>query len=350
MSTIINTIEEFQQHFPTTYTESNFKRLIPYIKIAQRDYLLPILGDELLTALIEEENGSGSGSGAIGSESGNSGSSCIASLLPYAQTVAAFMAIFEGFSQLEISIGVDGIVQNSSDAEKQPIYSGQRTDAKRDILRHGMNAAEEMLLFLEKNKEKECFKDWAASDERTDMLGHILPTAKVFTQYWSSMDNKRLTYMALRSRMIDVETITVQGLLGKPLYKKVMAELKDETTEATDDLLIFLRPMVAKLTALRGMPELQLQVEAFGVYHNLIDKNEKSTQVLKTADESRMQKVEDRLQLEADALRSDLICHLHNNIDDYPLFKESTNYVALDEEEEEDTTPPATSGSMPYRL
>lgn len=345
---VINTIEEFQAHFPITYTEENFKRLIPFIKIAQRDYLKPVLGSTLLANLLAHHNTSiGSGSES-GSGSGGSSSSCLATLLPYAQSAVAFLAVFEGFSQLEISIGADGIVQNSNDSEKQAIYSGQRTNAKMDILKHGMNAVEEMLEFLEENKDKSCFQDWAQSDERTDMLGHILPTAKVFTQYWSNMGNKRLTYMALKSRMVDVEEIVVAGALGDTLYAELKEQLKDTVSANNEKLLRYLRPMVAKFTAARGMPELMLHIEAYGVFHFLTEKNERNTEVLSTASDLRIKEVKERLNQEAENLRNDLIEYLNANVSTYPLFKDSINY----QEQETVTTEESTtaSGSIKFRL
>lgn len=347
---VITTIEQFQQHFPITYTENGFKRLKPYLHIAQRDYLKPVLGS-LLTDLLEYHNASdGSGSGESESASGSGGStgSCLALLLPYAQTAAAFLAIYEGFSQLEISIGANGIVQASDDKEKQAIFSGQRVDSKRDILKHGMNAVEEMLVFLEENKTKACFQDWAESDERTDMLGHILPTAKIFTQYWSSMGDKRLTYMALRSRMIDVEEDIVCPTLGETLYEELMGQLKAEVSDNNKKLLKYLRPMVAKYTAARGMPELMLYIEAFGVFHNLIEKNERSTQVLADAKDHRMYEVKERLNQEAEMHRDALINYLNKNVATYPKFEDSDAYIPEDETSTDSTT--ETTGGVRYRL
>ena len=141
---VIKTIEEFKEHFPIEYTEDGFPRLNRFIRIAQRDYLRPILGKELLDNLIAYHNPStGSDSGDSESTSGSGGSStaCLASLLPYAQDVVAALAIFEGWDQLEISIGAHGITQNSTDGEKQPIFSSQRVGGKRSVLRQGMNDA-----------------------------------------------------------------------------------------------------------------------------------------------------------------------------------------------------------------
>lgn len=348
---IIKNIEEFKEHFPIEYTEDGFQRLNRFIRIAQRDYLRPILGKQLLEDLINYHNasqGSDSGDSESTTDSGGSSSTCLASLLPYAQDVVAGLSMFEGFGLIEISVGAHGITQNSTDSEKQPIYSSQRVNAKRDLLRQGMNDAEEMLLFLEENKSSECFSGWAESEERTDMVGHILPTAQMFTQYWSNMGNKRLTYMALRSRMIDVEEQVVRPLLGETLYAQLMGQLKAEVSTTNAKLLTYLRPMVAKFTAARGMPELVLHVEAFGVFHYLTEKNERSTEVLSPADDKRMELVKTELIREAEGLRQDLINYLNENATAYPLFSASKAYIAP----EEDTISDSDSGTefLRYRI
>jgi len=338
---IIKDIETLQQHFPVAYTENGFKRIASYIEIAQYNYLEEVLGEDLLNALVVEHNGAGGSSGS-GSESGSgsSSASCLSTLLPYVQKAAAFIAIYEGWSALEINIDLNAITQ-VNDKDGKPIYSGQRTAARLDTLKHGVNFLERMLVFMEKNKDDmDCLSDWKASDERTVMLGHILPTARIFTDYWSSMNNKRLTYMALRSRMLDIETREVKSTLGDTLYAEFMGQLSasDGLSTANQKLLPFLRPMVAKLTAAQGMPELQLHIEAYGVYHFLTEKNEKNTEVMDAAKDHRVEQVRSNLLTEGEATRQQLIDFLNKNVDDYPLFTASDSYtdVTLSEAEGSD--------------
>jgi hypothetical protein len=85
--------------------------------------------------------------------------------------------------------------------------------------------------------------------------------------------------------------------------------------------------MVAKYTAARGMPELQLHVEAFGVFHYLTEKNERSTEVLAPAKDTRLYEVKERLNQEAEMHKADLVALLQDQVTTYPLFKDSKAYV-----------------------
>lgn len=342
MDLIIKDIDTLKKHFPVNHTDKGFRRIVPYIELVQSEYLEPVLGEDLLQVLITEHNdGSQSGSES-GSTSGGSTGQCLSELLNHAQRACAFLAIYEGFSQLEIQIGLNGITQKPQGADTSPIFSGQRTDAKLDILKHGMNFLENMIVYMEKNKDANCLSDWADSDERTDMVGHILPTAKTFTQYWGGMGNKRLTYMALKPRMLDVEQTIVQSVLGEDLYEEVFDQLKSELNSANAKLMRFLMPMVAKFTAAQGMPELQMHIEAYGVYHFLTERNEKTSQVLKDAKDHRVLAQKQRFTEEAEMHRQDLINYLNANVEEYPLFKESDSYIE-EETETDDTGSETTS-------
>jgi hypothetical protein len=324
MKLLISDIEELKKHVAVQHTDHGFRNVAPYLEMAQRMYLRQVLGKELLAELLalaasEGESGSGSGSGG--------GSACATvkdETLQKARQASAWLALYEGFSALELNISLDGITQAMKD--RDPIYSGQRTDVKMDLLKHGMNAVEDLLEHLEENKA--CHADWATSDARTDMVGHILPTAKMFTQYWGSMADKRLTYMALRAKMIDVEENQVQAILGETLYAELMGQLTGTVSANNAKLLRFLRPFVAKMTAAKAMPQLQLHIEAYGVFSWLTEKNEKNSQVLSAPKGHVVHTLSEQLKAEADQHRTDLVKYLQAKVATYPLFKDSEMYVA----------------------
>jgi len=345
MRLLIKDIEELKELYPVQHSDSGFRRFVPFIEAAQDMYLLEVLGEDTLEALLDHHNGtSGSGSGSSSGSGDSTNSTCLAKLLPYAQRACAFLAMYEGFNVLEINVSLEGITAIGSNQNSQPASNGQTYRARKDTLKHGMNAVERMLVYMEKHKD--CYKDWAASDARTDMLGHIIPTAKMFTHYYASVANKRLTYMALRPKMIDVEETVVRDILGEPLYEQLMGQLPDKVSTTNAKLLPMLRPLVAKLTASKAMPGLMLQIEGYGVYTALVEKNEKNAEVKALAPGHVLYEEREMLRLEAEAHRKDVTDYLNAKVADYPLFKESKNYVEQTSDSTATASAPVSTGGV----
>lgn len=325
---LLKTNEEYREHAPLTYSDLELDRLKPFIRVAQTSYLRELLGAELLQQLLDLHEPATDTSGSGADSGSGSGSDCVddgwlEQLLPVVQNPLAFLALFEGFPFLEIRIGTDGVHQiGQNGGEMQPIYSEQRIAAMTSLLRLGMNALEEMLLWLEANKAH--FSCWAQSAERTKQFGHIIPTAAVLTDHWSQADNKRLTFRALQQRFLDIERRVVRPLLGDALMDALLGQLLSNTvTNANKQLLTYLRPMVAKMGVARAMPSLTMQIEAFGIYSQFIEKNEKNVKTHVAANVARFAEVRKELENDAAEEQLSLIKYMTDNPTLYPLYADT---------------------------
>lgn len=311
---LITTYDEIKVHCKITYTDLDMVNIWPFIDLATDTYLEEILTEELLGHLQQfADDGTDNGSGIDLVE--------LAALLEVARRPLASLALDLAFSSLEVKIGNDGIYQTAN-TEIQPIYSSQRENLKADLLRMGCNGLERLLLYLE--KKKAVFTDWAASEARTYQLQRIIPTAKEFTNHFTPLGNKRLTYTALLSKMAEVENDVVKPLLGKPLFDALLAEILSGTISAEfKELLTYVRPIVAKLTIVNAMPELMIQIDAFGVYSTFLEGNERSTKVTKAPQMARYTEMRDRLANGAASKQTALAKFLEENKAVYPLFEGS---------------------------
>jgi len=145
MRLLLNTWDEFKDHFPLTHTTLDLERLFPFIQSVQETYLEEVMGEEMLEELLAyyegDGSGSGSGSGGIDAEKWDG-------LVSAAQRVLALLSIHEGLPFLEVRIGNEGIHQMAADNSVQPIFSSQREDIRENALRQGLNALERLLRYL----------------------------------------------------------------------------------------------------------------------------------------------------------------------------------------------------------
>jgi len=323
---LINTWEEFKDHFSLTYTDLEIERLWPHIETATESYLEPLVGEELLAEVMAYANPEGSGSG---SGSGSDTEEMEALLMKMRRPVA-FLAIHIGLPYLEVRIGNEGIYQMGNDNSAQPIFSSQREDIREQSLRDGLNALEQLLRYLE--KKKEVFTTWATSEARTWSRAHILRDAVEFTEHWGAMDNSRVTYRALRHRMVDVEETIVRPMLGDALMDALLAALKNGTeTAAHKRLLVHLRPLVAQWTAAKAMPMLRMSIGAFGIYTVQIEKAQRNVLQKLGVKEAEVMREAERLMADAKWRLTEVERTLEEYAADYPLHAGSDADTAAED-------------------
>lgn len=327
---LITDINDLKDQVKVSFTEKGFNDFKPYIWHAQKEYLQPTLGAELLQELLDhadptsEDSGSGSGSSSGSSSGSGATTTNLAALLDVVKPALAHLMLYECMPILEVNISPQGIHQYESE-KLTAIFSSQRQRLEATMLRIGLNELEDVLEYLESNRTS--FVSWMASDAFTVAEGHYIRTAKEFTTYWTNMGGKAGTFRALKSTMANVEQLHVVKVIGKALHEELIDQIKTESlTTENETLLTYIRPLVANRTAAQGFPELALSIEAFGVYSQLVEKNEKNTQVFAKPDSHRLNESRNRLMEVADDYSASLHAYLVENVADYELFAASAAY------------------------
>jgi len=323
---LFSSIDELKAHIPVAYTTLGIEDEKPFILLAQETYLKPVLGEQLYDQLLDMvdpdgDSGSGSGSGSGGVSDG-----LLEQLRDKCRPAVAMLAYYEGLPFLEVKISKQGIHQVSGD-ELKPIFSTQRQRLESALLKLGYNALEQVVVWLEKKKSG--FGVWTQSTAYTEYKGRFVESAARFTELWGKVDNKRLTYVALKSVMDEVERSEVQNILGTGLYTQLKAQLVAGNVGVANAVLLpMIRPLVAYRTAADAMPYLSMSIEAYGVFSQSIYSNERNVQAFERPDAARFAQELEQLQSKANSYAAKLKKYLNENVDDYPLFESSDAYDA----------------------
>lgn len=126
-----------------------------------------------------------------------------------------------------VSMDASGMF-NSESANRKPITVGQLNDIRRELLRSGHEAMDELLELLEKNPE--AFPDWH-SNYSTFYKDSMVHSTAVFQKHYNIF-NSRQTFLALKPSIQQVE----DRLLSTTFCAELLQALKGEVTGVKKEL------------------------------------------------------------------------------------------------------------------
>lgn len=339
---LIKSVTELKVYVPFAHTETGWHKVSSIIFNTQEKYIKSQLDDAMYDELLNyadpiETSGSASASGSGSTSSaGTSTAAWLQKLLEQACRSLAWLSLYEGFGIIELQFGSDG-VHRIEGSELKTIYSGQREAGMRTLQKTGMDRLEAMVLFLEKNADE--FPAWKTSECYTIHKKRVVRSAEDFSKIYTPLNRSRLTYSALLSFMQEVEEDALLEVLGDELHEEWFTKrAADNLSTENEKLLKYMQRIVVYQTIAEALPDLSLQIEAYGVFTPLLSGNEKNTQELAKADNKRFVEVRKRYSEKADRWKNKLKDFLNKNNADYPLFpyneEKTKNTGTLDNQED----------------
>lgn len=198
-------------------TGLSWVRMAPLLENAQRDYLVPLLGEKLsdeISWIYEEQQPS-------------ERSAAETVVLYLAQRAVANLAFWANFDALSLRISDQGFQRQESDSWK-PAYKYQEDNLRQSFANTGFNALDQLLQQLEDHMEEfdayEQSPAWLES-QRSIVRG----TDEVQDIY--EINNSRLVYLRLLPVIRQVQELTLQPILGDHLYEGLVGYLKGDVPE-----------------------------------------------------------------------------------------------------------------------
>lgn len=219
--------------------------LLSVINDAEREHIIPALGDTLYTSL--EAN-----------YQSNSLTPDEQALLPYAHGALAPFLLLYIKDILNVNISNTGFTITVTD-EQKPAFEWQVARLERTIARLAFDRVEQLFDFLEKNKAT--YTSWANSSAYTEFKETFIHTARDFTHIFSRMRGSRQLFVLFKPIMLRVEEEYIEPILGSTLYDTLKQEDKDNTLSADNQKLIpYIQRAVAFQTVLQAIDEMALEI------------------------------------------------------------------------------------------
>jgi hypothetical protein len=301
--------------------QMNVSAMMPMVRQAERDYLVPVLGPDLYAALKDEADSSSPDPGLM-------------KVLNAAKDVSAIMGYYLYVPVGQLQMDQTGLHALSNDTFKSP-YQWQVGDYREAYLLSGYAAIEHLYTVLEEVKPTAWLNSEACSLYRRSLLRN----AREFDRHYR-IGYSRITYVDLKPAIERAEDKVLRPVLGDAFYDALVDHLNDANDGSSSDVALRtimdeavrrLQKALAPL-AVAHATELLFKVVNGSLLSTRFDGN--SSNSVKVSD--------DRLQMEfaattrANALRvgHEMLAlargYLDRNAESIPLWKEAPGYTPPD--------------------
>lgn len=308
---LFKTIQDIKNVVPIIGS-SNFTSFKPFIKQAERDFLIPMLSKEQYDLLDSHYNSVT----PVANEE--------LELLTKCQEAVGLYLIYLWIPSGQVSMGDNGIRINTTETLKTA-FQWQIDDLSRSTLRAAGSAMDSLLEFLE--EKKDIFTEWATSTSYLVFKECFINTTALFTSLYSPLGNSRLNFVAIRSSMINAQEFDLKPILGEEYYAELLEQfMDDDLTPANIEVMKLARKALAPLTMRRAFTDLVATIDDRGI---LNFNNTGSSQVLnqkQPAKDYMLTKLEMAAEKNGAAHLQKLKEYLHANIGSYPTYSGSSAY------------------------
>jgi hypothetical protein len=244
------------RNFISVSSSAEFNTIAPHILNAERDYLIPVIGqltyDELQEFYDAEITGTGSG---VQEET--------AQLLALCQSAVIQLAYWIGFDLINIYLSDSGFKRTESDGVKG-IYKYQEENLKNYFRTNGLNALDTVLQYLELHLAD--FGEFKLSPAYTVFKSAFIPKTEIFDSI-VNISKSRLTFLRMKPHMQFIEDTEIVPILGSATYAYLKAEMvKDSPAVKVTALLPYLRKPIAFLASAMLMEESGADLLDNGLY------------------------------------------------------------------------------------
>ena len=233
-------MEELRKFIPVS-SASDFDTIAPHISNAERDYLIPVIGQktyddlQLLYSGNFPFSGSSSGESTIVKEKWDN-------LLSLVQSSVAHIAFWIGYDLINSYVTDDGFKRIEAEKVKS-LYKYQEDNLKKYFRTNGFNGLDTVLQYLEDNIS--VFPMFAKSDQYTVLKSSFIPNTAVFNKI-VFIANSRLTFLRMMPHMQLIEETEIRLVMGEI----ALAEIKDELAKTTPNpIMMAIVPIIQKAIA-----------------------------------------------------------------------------------------------------
>ena len=216
---IFNDISDFKKHVGGGVNQSlSLASLEPWIEMAAQAHVLPWLGADTWLALVQNMDA-------------QTPDEDLSNLLPYVQRAVALLTMYE-YSQIgAVQFSEGGMHRAETEGLKSP-FKYQETAYRQQMLQHGFESIERMLVYLETEEAK--YPLWQADPAYSRNKSHFINTATDFRMLYGKQLS-RYIFEIIRPILEEVETFAILPIIGQAQYDdlKQGIALKALTAEET---------------------------------------------------------------------------------------------------------------------
>lgn len=202
-----NTATELKKFLPVNIN-FNFKNIAPAMAMAERKYLVPVLGEAMFKKLVELRNNAES-------------SETEKQAVEYAQYVVAKLAYFNAFDEISVMLDEKGATAPTENR----LYKYQEDNLKRNLKETAFDTLDELIDLIDKNKND--FTEWNQSPWFERMNKLLVRSTKEYNKVFN-INNSHLVFIKMIYYMEIVETTLLAHRIGGEFLKEIKQDMEKE--------------------------------------------------------------------------------------------------------------------------
>lgn len=316
----------FMNHYPTIHKSMNWATIKPFVRTATRKYILKFVDQSSYDALASKFQNNAS---LDASET---------EWLEKLQDAIAYYTIYEAMPHVNVTLSDNGAQQTLSENNSSvPTNQWSFKVMRWETLKNADELIDHCLEWME-NEVKSgntLFDDYKSSDEYKKGRSSLFKTTAEL-QSFIDIRNSRRTFLSLVPFLEKAAKKHIIPLICSDLYEEVVNEYKNNSLSAKNEAILSqIQAVIAEYGTLMALPHLSIVMEDSGF--KVISQSDGMSHKNNLSSTQHMEAIQQlKYQLESDgkSAKADLIQFLYDNIDTYPLFKESSCFVDMDEEDD----------------
>jgi hypothetical protein len=251
--------------FASVSKASEFDSLAPHIANAERDYLVPVIGQTMYDELQEFYDAVPPviDPDADPPAEPTDAQLQTAELLRLSQQAIIHLAYWIGFDLLNAHI-TDAGFKRTEGTDVKSLFKYQEENLKNYFRTNGFNGLDAVLAYLEKNIET--FGEFKMSSACTLFRSAFIPTTEIYNSI-IFINKSRLTFLRMKSHMQLIEETEIAPILGPVAFDFVKTEMVKDTPDAkVIALLPYIREPIAWLASALLMEESGADLTDNGLY------------------------------------------------------------------------------------
>lgn len=322
MNLLVKNLDDFSRHVTVT-GDFDFEIIKPYITKVQLGDLNRIFGSQFVAELATRHNESTPDPALTSEEQ---------TIIELMGNYLSHLALAQALPVLLAQLGASGLFQKEGQNSK-PIFQWQKLEYEEAQLEMAYNALESALEFLFENREHEKFELWKESDQEKLAVSLFVHNAAIFNRTYP-IANSRRTFEALRPFTSEVEKFDIRYVLGQPLYDELKTQKQDfELSEDNEKLLPYVQDVVANAAVIKSLGRLNVKVTAEGMMvTSYVSNGKEMSRNRIPATSSELSELKVNAMAAANQYKAELMRFLLSNIDKYPLWMQSEEYLKLNAE------------------
>ncbi len=289
---LFKTIEVVKRYIPVAY--ANASTSIPRMqKVAEDQYLKPLLGEDLFNTLQTEADDSPADP---------------SDLLDKVWMAAAYLMYYKEMPFIHTLI-TDGGLKNVTTPNTQGAYRYQYEDMLQVCENEGLASLERVWEFLYAHREDEDYTAWAASEAYARMNKNLIKTGAEFAQYYHLHQPHR-TFYALQPIVQEVEDLFIIPAIGTAFF----AELKDNATPSDEEAIVLkhLRKAIANFTIHKAIGKLSVKLSPEG-FTVMLGGNDRQQQAEASANAQQLTNLQNDTAQDGNAYLNRAVKYLNDN-------------------------------------